>query len=100
MVKVPEDYDHSSYKAKIGLKEIKWLDYDPVYLALGKTDNDRQKEYQKWIHENIPEDEWKIIGDAIQKDWAYGNDKFKEEIENALGRRFEMKKAGRKPNKM
>jgi len=97
IVKLPEDYYFSSYGAKIGLREIKWLDYDPAYLALGKTERKRQKEYERWLHESIPEDEWKLVREAIQRNWAYGNNRFKEEMENVLGRRFEIKKAGRTP---
>ena len=43
IVKAPEDYYFSSYGAKIGLREIKWLDYDSSYLALGEMERDRQK---------------------------------------------------------
>ena len=35
----------------------------------------------------------------IQKNWAYGNEQFREKMENTLGRRFEIKKAGRRPKK-
>ena len=38
IVKKPEEYDFSSYKARIGLKNIKWLDYDPLYLDLGNME--------------------------------------------------------------
>lgn len=99
MVKAPEDFYFSSYRIKIGLDDLNWLDYDPVFLSLGKTDKERQKEYKKWIHESIPENEWNIIREAIQRNWAYGNDRFKEKIQNVLGRKFEIKKAGRKPKK-
>jgi hypothetical protein len=50
-----------------------------------------------YYHESIPEDEWNLIRQAIQKNWAYGNNRFKEKIENVLGRRFDIKKAGRRP---
>ena len=73
-----------------------WLDYDPIYLSLGNTQVERQKGYQRWIHESIPENEWNLIRNAVQKNWVYGSDRFKEEIEKNLGRRFEIKKAGRK----
>lgn len=97
MVKLPEDYYFSSYGAKIGLREIKWLDYDPLYLGLGKTVRERQEKYKRWFHESIPEDEWNLIRQAIQKNWACGNNQFKKTMENVLGRRFEIKKAGRRP---
>jgi len=33
----------------------------------------------------------------IQRNWPYGNEEFEERIEISLGRKFEIKKAGRKP---
>lgn len=97
IVEKPDDYTFSSYGTKAGLKELRFLDYDPTYMALGNTDHDRQVAYRSWIHESIPEAEWELIREAVQRNWAYGNSPFKEEIEKALERRFELKKAGRKP---
>lgn len=97
MVKSPEEYKFSSYRTKIGLKELEWLDFDPMYLALGMTQGERQKKYEKWIQETIPEGEWGIIRKTIQRNWAFGSDEFTRKIESILDRRFEIKKAGRKP---
>jgi len=47
MVKEPDDYYFSSYEAKIALGKLKWLDFDTLYLGLGKTERERQKEYQR-----------------------------------------------------
>jgi hypothetical protein len=38
-----------------------------------------------------------LIKKSIQRNWAYGNDQFKGKMEDTIGRRFEIKKAGRKP---
>jgi len=100
IVKSPSEYSFSSYGAKIGERELKWLDYDPLYLGFGDTESKRQKEYRRWFHESLPEDEWHLIRKAIQRNWAYGNKQFKEKIECVLGRRFEIRKAGRKPKTM
>lgn len=94
---VPEQYDFSSYKAKIGFRAFDFLDYDPLYLGLGETDGERQKKYRKWFQETIPENEWPMIRKAIQRNWPYGNEEFQGEIASSLGRRFEIKTAGRKP---
>jgi hypothetical protein len=51
---------------------------------------------RKWIKESIPDDEWRFFREAIQKDWPCGNDRFKMEMERVLGRKYEIKKAGRK----
>jgi putative transposase len=97
IVKLPEQYEFSSYKAKIGIKKFDFLDYDPLYLSLGKTDGERQNKYQRWFQESISESEWCLIRGAIQRNWPYGNEEFQEKIESTLGRKFEIKAAGRKP---
>jgi len=97
MVRLPEQYEFSSYKGKIGLKKFDFLDYDPLYLSLGKTDGERQTKYQKWFQESISEGEWGMIREAIKRNWPYGNQEFQEIIESTLGRKFEIKAAGRKP---
>ncbi len=45
----------------------------------------------------IPQAEWDLIREAVQRNWAYGNTRFKEQMEQALDRKFELKQAGRKP---
>ncbi len=100
IVKRPEEYDFSSYKTKVGLKKIMWLDYDPLYLDLGKTENERQNRYRNWIHESISKDEWDMIRKSIQKNWAYGDEHFRQKMEKVLGRKFEIKKAGRRSTKI
>jgi len=96
IAKYPDSYYFSSYGAKIGLREIKWIDYDPVYLSLGKTKEERQKEYKRWFQNGISKNEVEIIRETIQRNWAYGNTRFKEDMEKVLGHRFEIKKAGRR----
>jgi hypothetical protein len=64
---------------------------------MGVTPEERQAKYRNWFNGSIPESEGKLIREAVQRNWAYGNDRFKEEMELALGRRFEIRKAGRKP---
>jgi len=56
----------------------------------------RQTAYQRWFQESIPKAEWELIREAVKRNWAFGNNRFKEEMEKALERRFEVKKAGRK----
>jgi putative transposase len=92
----PEDYRYSSYGAKTGLRGINWLDYDVMYLALGLTQTEREAAYRTWMKESIPDDEWRAFREAAQRDWPCGNDRFKMEMESVLGRKCEIKKAGRK----
>jgi putative transposase len=97
IVEKPDDYVFSSYGTKTGSKKLKFLDYDPTYMALGNTDQERQVAYQSLFHESIPKAEWEVIREAVQRNWAYGNSPFKEQMEKVLERRFEIKKAGRRP---
>src|SRR3989304_8191872 len=73
------DYKFSSYNAKTWKKKLTWLDHDPAYLALGKTDDARQTAYQRWFQESIPNAEWELIREAVKRNWAFGNSRFKEE---------------------
>lgn len=81
----------------MGLKKHDWLDYNPMYISLGETEAERQNEFRRWFFENFSPAEWKYIRVAVQKNWAYGGNDFKEKMENLLGRKFEIKKAGRRP---
>ena len=96
IVGTPGEYHFSSYGAKTGSLEFPWLDRDPVYLSLGATEAERQKEYKKWFNESIPEGELPLIRESIRRNWPYGNEQFKKEVEDTLGRKFEIKRAGRK----
>jgi len=95
LVSSPEDYKYTSYAAKIGLREDKILDFDPWYLSLGADNTERQRQYQKFFKESIPEDEWKIIRECINKNGVFGNDEFKKQIEEVLGRKIELRGKGR-----
>lgn len=97
IVEKSEDYKFSSYRARVGLKELRMLDHAPAYLSLGNTASERQSAYKRWFHESIPKAEWELIRESVQRNWAFGNNWFKEEMEKVLERRFEIKKAGRKP---
>lgn len=96
LVKDPKDYSWSSYRFKIGQKENGiWLEPDSVYLGLGKDDRDRQQNYQKWIKESIPPEEWDLIRKAVNKSGFFGNTQFKEKLEKLLGRKLDVRGRGR-----
>ena len=97
IVEKPGDYLFSSYGAKAGLRELTYLDNDAFYNSLGNTVESRQLAYQRWFTESISQAEWDLIREATQRNWAYGNKQFKEQLETALERKFELKQAGRKP---
>ncbi|MCK4790981.1 MAG: transposase [Desulfobacteraceae bacterium] len=94
MVSRPEEYHWSSYRFKTGL-ENDWLDLDPCYLGLGENAQQRQERYQRWVDDAIPEDEWKLIRDAVQRGQLTGNQGFVEEVEKKVGIRVELRGRGR-----
>lgn len=97
IVSQPEEYPFSSYRSKIGFDEKKWLDFDPMYMLMGETNEQRCKKYREWFQESIPQDEWDMIRKSIKRNWPYGGNRFKKDMEIMLGRKFELEKVGRKP---
>lgn len=91
----PEEYQWSSYRAKVGLTTQPWLDFDPCYLSLASTAKKRQKEYRSFVEETIAAGEMTQIRNAIQRGQLTGNDAFIEEIEAKLGKRIEFRGPGR-----
>ena len=95
MVASPEQYRWSSYCSKIGENDLSWLDRDPCYLALGKSDPERQTRYRSWVASDIPETEIPLIRQAVQRGQLTGGSRFISEIEIRIGRRVETRGRGR-----
>ena len=71
IVDSPEKYKWSSYKYKIGVKKPDWLDLDPCYKSLGTTEKEREKRYKEIVRGSIPEGEWELIRQALQRGLLY-----------------------------
>lgn len=95
MVDIPEQYDWSSYRAKVGMAENDMLDMDPVYLGLGETAEKRRVRYAEWVHADIPKHEINLIRNALQRGQLTGNPRFVDEVERKTGQRIEMRGQGR-----
>ena len=95
MVELPEQYEWSSYRIKVGMDENDWLDQDPVYLGLGETAEKRHACYAEWVHIGIPDHEVNFIRTALQRGQLTGNSRFMEEIERKTGQRIELRGQGR-----
>ncbi len=67
MVDVPEKYKWSSYRNKIGIKNSDWMNFDPCYQGLGKTEKERAEGYKEWVQGSIPEGEWRLIRQSVQR---------------------------------
>lgn len=91
----PLDYEYSSYHHKVGARKENFLDYDPFYLSLGSTDTERHIHYKEEFRKAIPEGEWKSIQEGINRNSVFGNEKFRNQIEQAIGRKITQKDRGR-----
>ena len=98
IVEAPEKYKWSSYTRKVGLESIGWLDLDPCYLGLGATQAERQEQYAEWVKEFIPQGEWDLIRQAIQRGQLTGSERFVEEVSEKISRRIEFRGQGRPKN--
>ena len=55
----------------------------------------RQERYRKFFQEVIPEGEWKLIRERVNRGGITGSEKFREEVEKVLGRRVIIRPVGR-----
>jgi len=97
MVASPEAYVWSSCCYRLGVARCDWLDKDPCYVALGENDTQRQERYRNFLHAAVPEGEWKLIREAVQRGQLTGRGAFVDQVEEIIGRRIEKRAPGRPP---
>jgi putative transposase len=95
IVGMPEEYRWSSYGAKIGKRKEEWLDFDPFYLGLTGIAENRAEKYREWVEGAIPEGEWDLIRQSLQRGQLTGGKRFVDEIEKKIERRIEFREQGR-----
>jgi len=95
MVSGPEAYPWSSYQSKVGIKRLEWLDYDPCYMELAGSRENREKKYEQWVNGIIPNGEWELIRQSLQRGQLTGTGKFVDQIEEKLNQRVEFRGPGR-----
>ena len=66
IVRRPEDFAWSSYRAKLGLARCDWLDADPCYLAFGDSVERRRRRYREFVEQGISAEELVTIRTAVQ----------------------------------
>lgn len=91
----PADYRWSSCRYRLGADSASWLDPDPCFMALGETDAERRARYREFLQMAIPDDEWTLIREAVQRGQLTGDAHFNEEISNVIGRRVVSRGQGR-----
>ena len=90
-----EDYEWSSYRAKVGLSEEDGLDLDPCYLALGASQVERAKAYAGFVDAGVSADEYELIHHAARRNQLTGDGTFVDEVERRIGARVEFRGPGR-----
>jgi len=95
MVSDPSGYRWSSYQVHALGKNIKMSTPHREYLALGKTGRIRQDTYRKLFQVHVDDKLVTDIRSAVNKGMAFGNDRFKDEIEALCERRVRSAKMGR-----
>lgn len=99
MVAAPEAYRWSSCRFHLGQAPCEWLDSDPCYLALGIGATQRQERYREFLHAAIPESEWNLIRESVQRGQLTGSERFVDKVEEILGKRIESRSRGRPTKK-
>jgi putative transposase len=95
LVEHPGGYHWSSYGCN-GQGETSYLlSHHPVYLGLGRTDEERQVAYRELFRHELEPGIVDRIRQASNGNFALGNPRFTEEIAAMLGRRVIPGKAGR-----
>lgn len=95
MVNDPAEYSWSSYQIN-GLGKVSPLSTPhPLYLSLGKTDKQRQRNYRLLFEEEIDSKVIEDIRDAANKGLALGSESFIAHVEELTGKLLRKGKPGR-----
>ena len=95
MVDDPSDYNWSSYAINALGVESKLQTPHPEYLALGKSNNERLRNYRDLFNAHVETDRLKEIRENINKGLALGNERFTSQIEALTKQRVTARKPGR-----
>jgi putative transposase len=96
MTDTPAAYPWSSYRWHAGeAAKSAWLDVDPCYAALAATPEARAAAYRDFVQKAIPEGEWRLIREALQRGQLTGSARFTDQVEAMVRRRIEHRGRGR-----
>lgn len=101
MLDSPEEYPWSSYLCKAMGQYDPVIDFDICYKALGDDAEARQAAYRHYTVKTIPEEEFKLIGNAIQRNQLTGTGAFRDAVKRKFGIKMSDEGRGRpkKPKK-
>lgn len=95
LVARPEDYRWSSYHNRIDKEQKSLLDPIPCCELFGDSREMRYQRYREFVADAIPEGEWELIRQAVQRCQLTGDNRFINEVERIVGRRIELRGRGR-----
>jgi putative transposase len=95
IVKEPQDYQWSSYRANALGAEDELLTSHTEYQALGVTPEQRKAAYRTLFQAQLDPETLTTLRSALNGELITGSDRFKAEIETALGRKVEPGQRGR-----
>ena len=95
MVDYPEEYPWSSYSERMHGDKESWLDSSDCFTALGGSAEKRRRRYEEYVASAIPEGEWQLIREAVQRGQLTGDNGFIGDVEQLVGRRIERRGRGR-----
>jgi len=95
MVKEPSKYSWSSYGCNALGIQTKLQTPHKLYLALGKTKQERLSNYRELFKVHVNVELLSDIRNSLNKGLALGSERFTTRIETLMGKRITARKAGR-----
>jgi putative transposase len=95
MVANPRAYPWSSYRYHAEGRADRLITDHALYLALGKTDTERQRAYRGLSKVQLEGERVTAIREATNKAWVLGSDGFKEKMAAVIQRRAQPLPKGR-----
>ncbi|MFK5915782.1 MAG: transposase [Woeseiaceae bacterium] len=95
MVKTPEQYRWSSYQYHAWGKPNEIIRDHILYEELGSASDIKCHAYRELFKIQIPDEDLHIIRESMKYNYPLGNERFKEQVEGALGRTVSQNQRGR-----
>ncbi len=95
MVKHPADYRWSSYRVNAQSNKCDLITQHPLYMSLGLEASERNYSYRCLFEHQLDDEDIHAIRKAAQFSVPLGHERFKQQIEIALGRSTGYAKRGR-----
>ena len=95
MVGTPEQYRWSSYNLHAWGKPNEIIREHYLYEQLGSSSDLKQYTYRELFKTQLPNEDLHVIKESMKFNYPLGSERFKEQIESALGRAVGQNKRGR-----